>query len=82
MSGGKWTWRDARKVELNLGQTVADSLHGIGVPEDVIDEILNDRESMPESIRPVTQRQIEWQLEESKRIAKASGLKIPRLTDS
>lgn len=82
MSDDSWTWGDARATEFNLGQAVAESMRGFGLPDEVIEEVLADRESMCESIRPVTRRQIEWQLEEAKRMAIRQGVKIPRLTES
>lgn len=81
MSDDSWTWGDARATEFNLDQAVADTMRGFGLPDDVIEEVLADRESMPESIRPVTRRRIEWQLEASKRIAEKLGVEISRLTD-
>ena len=79
MISESWTWKDAREIEENLTSRIESALREGGVAEHLIKEIMAGRVCDPAPIRPVTERKIEYETEESRRTADRMGLKIPGL---
>lgn len=81
MNDSSWSWDDARSVETSLADGIENALREAGLDETTVRDIMDSRETAPESLRPVTKREIEWRREESQRLAREMGLKIPRLVE-
>lgn len=74
-------WTRAREIEELLERNILNALRECGASEDLIDDVGLSRSSQPESILPETDREIEWRIRESRRMARYFGLHIPNLTD-
>lgn len=72
----------ARNIERNLEGKIEHVLRDSGVPDQVVTEFIESRDDRAETILPETDREIEWRLEESRRMARHFGLNVPGLNDT
>ena len=81
MSNKQNKFSTARAVESKLEEKIQKALRECGMSEESIGDFIWARHDQPESILPESEREIEWRIGESRRIAKHFGLHIPNLTD-
>ena len=81
MPDKNWTWHDARSIEQNLDAKIENALVESGLSTEAVRTIMESRENMPETLRPVTERQIESQREQVARAAREQGLNIRGIND-
>ena len=82
MTKSNTNWNHTRKIEGTLEDKIERALRDNGVPDHIVNAIIYSRDDRVETILPETDREIEWRLQESRRIARHFGLNVPGLNDS
>ena len=77
----KSNWNHTRNIESSLESKIENVLRDCGVPEHIVNANIDSRDDRIETILPETDREIEWRLAESRKMARHFGMKVPGLND-
>ena len=74
-------WAAARAIESKLTDRISLILMDYGFDEDQIAEYRENREFFDIDIHPVTEREIQWRMQQARKQLLDSGLSVKGLTD-